>query len=142
VLDKKLHHHVDSDGRRVAALLESPLAVHIGWRLWPAQRQTVEELKSVRLSNGALVQEGDGVPKVLEYAALRRQIAELKNRADKLRAKEVGQVVNSIVRTMRAYDLTPEEIDAAMKSKAPTKHRGRKPGSKNKAKPAGQQPAQ
>jgi DNA-binding protein H-NS len=62
------------------------------------------------------------------YSALQqkieKEIVKLQKRADALRAKRRQPVITSIVRSMREYDITPEEIAAALNKKS-TKTSGR-----------------
>lgn len=67
------------------------------------------------------------------YAALQlkiqKEIARLQKQAQALQAKQRTPVIASIVRSMREYDITPEEITAAYnKKKAGRSAAGRPPG--------------
>ncbi len=55
------------------------------------------------------------------YSALKqkieKEIAKLQKQAQALQAKQRGPVITSIIRSMREYDITPEDIAAAYKQK-------------------------
>lgn len=55
------------------------------------------------------------------YAALKqkieKEIARLQKQAQALQAKRRGPVINSILRSMREYDITPEDIATAYSKK-------------------------
>ncbi|MCC2597508.1 H-NS histone family protein [Pusillimonas sp. MFBS29] len=55
------------------------------------------------------------------YSALKqkieKEIVKLQKQAQALQAKQRGPVITSIIRSMREYDITPEDIAAAYKQK-------------------------
>jgi len=55
------------------------------------------------------------------YSALKqkieKEIVRLQKQAQALQAKQRGPVITSIIRSMREYDITPEDIAAAYKQK-------------------------
>jgi len=63
---------------------------------------------------------------------IEREIQRLQKQAVALEQKQRGPVISSIVRTMREYDITPEDIDTAFSrrtrgpAKAPTKTAAKK----------------
>ncbi|NYT57320.1 H-NS histone family protein [Alcaligenaceae bacterium] len=62
------------------------------------------------------------------YSALKqkieKEILKLQKQAQALQAKQRGPVVTSIIRSMREYDITPEDIAAAYKPKTKSTRAG------------------
>jgi DNA-binding protein H-NS len=74
------------------------------------------------------------------YSALKlkieKEIAKLQKQASTLHAKRRAPIIASIVRSMREYDISPEEITIALNKKPPKTAVVRKPAAPNAAKRA------
>lgn len=67
-----------------------------------------------------------------QKSRIEKEITRLQKQMQSLQAKQRKPVIGSILRTMREYDITPEEIEAAYSSR---KSAARKPATAGKAAP-------
>ncbi|SAI42943.1 DNA-binding protein (histone) [Bordetella ansorpii] len=72
-----------------------------------------------------------------QQAKIEKEITKLQKRAEALLTKRRKPVLASIVKSMRDYDITPEEITAAFGAAKPAATRAPSAGGRRKAAPTG-----